>query len=294
MTIPKILSEEHFAKDDFLNLFQKTFSINDRKKFIEKIQPKYEEIEHFNGYKKALSDFQRQYDASHFENFRSYSAIREDDVKILLSESHVLLNKDLSEYEFNELFKQAVILLTDIIKPLTDYQIEILYYFSQNYEKFTLITLEPFLCNILGFSLFFSLFLPLHKTGALSFLIYKSISLRKYLLLTFGEKILKGVYYFSKRITANISMKNIVLYTASVPLGVYAFNSILDYMKKHIILKTTTKSLFIKEVYQLKQHVSRISFETGLFTGSFLKGLVLGLVLPYQGNFKKITDFFYR
>jgi hypothetical protein len=72
-------------------------------------------------------------------------------------------------------FNEATQLLSDSFDSLSEQQLRILAYFTENHEQLTLVTLEPRLLGILGLGLFLNLYTPMHASGNFTIIVEEAI-----------------------------------------------------------------------------------------------------------------------
>jgi|JI10StandDraft_1071094.scaffolds.fasta_scaffold100600_2 hypothetical protein len=68
-------------------------------------------------------------------------------------------------FEINEDLDSAVNLLASEVAKWAPDQVEILLYYSEHFEKYSLVILEPYIYALVGGQIFFAIFVPLHFEG---------------------------------------------------------------------------------------------------------------------------------
>lgn len=101
-------------------------------------------------------------------------------------EGNRVINEGFRKYRFladittHEDFQTCVNLLSESFKNLTNDQLVLISHIINNYEQFSIVSMEPLLLNVLGSGLFFKILIPIHKRGCLETLINRTMDNLKY------------------------------------------------------------------------------------------------------------------
>jgi hypothetical protein len=70
-------------------------------------------------------------------------------------------------------------LLSTLFRPLTTHQTDILTYYFEHHEKFSMLTMEPYIIPILGITGFLKVFVSFHREGVFSYVMHEALSRSK-------------------------------------------------------------------------------------------------------------------
>lgn len=186
----------------------------------------------------------------------------------------------------------CVELVSSGLENLTNTELDIIKTVAQNHEQFAFSTSEPYLMLMLGNALFFSIFVPLHRSGAFSFFIQtcvaKQFSVRNQFYVYLHRS--PFINYITPKIDSRILMGSV----ASFLLGVaYTLRSYLAVPIKACMESTLIRdsvSSFIAsgvglgnpKVDYAKTFCSKAAFDLGSFVAGMSSNFVKGWLSKYS------------
>ncbi|MGL5963202.1 MAG: hypothetical protein ACRCZ2_02200 [Fusobacteriaceae bacterium] len=197
-------------------------------------------------------------------------------------------------FEINEDLNSAVNLLASEVAKWAPDHVEILLYYSEHFEKFSLVTLEPYLYALVGGKIFFAIFVPLHFEGMLHNYIKAVDKCQEKLRAKFPVHIRNSWLKLNLK-KAYVSVKKIGFYLLTrepaLVLGAICYINILiearitssssgpfNYIAKSLPQEQRSfDNLFFQN---LKNNMAKLFFEAGDFVGvvfkSFFEGILWG------------------
>ena len=152
----KVSEMQSFIKSDLNNLFSRPYKEDIRHEYLTKIQENYEKIPDILDYRKILTkvDYKAQnlaqardyfVDPNNIEVIQDAFATSRCYSNAIMSHPDLPTIVDIVSRQLDNLSYKQLNILTDIIT---------------NYEKFALVTFEPYLVSLIGIKLFFKVFVP--------------------------------------------------------------------------------------------------------------------------------------
>ena len=302
----KVSEMQSFIKSDLNNLFSRPYKEDIRHEYLSKIQENFDKIPDILDYRKILTKV--EYKAQNLAQAQDYF-VDPNNTKVIqdaFATSRCYSNAIMSHPDLPTI----VDIVSRQLDNLTYEQLNILTDIITNYEKFALVTFEPYLVSLIGIKLFFKVFVPLHKSGAFSTFMANVIKKQYDMRNNFVGRVNLASEWISKVTKAIqpgvISLSNLVgkVYTTSALLnGVslfisnYMYNSQFNnktptitnepHNVENSIIVTNTANKIIEETRVLENPFidkmstggKTIGFLIGRVSKSVTRGIVLGLGL---------------
>jgi hypothetical protein len=151
--------------------------VNPRHAFYKVVAPRFPYLAKLGLYNEALSNLGEP-SKSLFHASDEYHANPTGIAEIFLETRLKRINNSTKMHQHQNL-DEATTLFSAHLTDLTNSQLDVLTFYASTYEQFTLVTLEPYMIFILGNTLFFKLFVPLHREGACSVFVKMSVKRQK-------------------------------------------------------------------------------------------------------------------
>lgn len=285
----------NFVKEDLLSLFQQPYTLESRHAFYSRITHDFPFIPKIEEYKELCScivepaPLQTLYHASSYYNSIEGSNI----IKGIFMKTRFM---EIAHHPDNAL---VVELISKYLNNLTDNQLNLLLEYSINYEMFTLATLEPYMIFILGNTLFFKVFIPLHKEGNFSYLIKQAIDKQRIIRNTWKVKLYnyaKAVHRDNSLLIRPISITGIVgtsLTLIKYTISTYFHQQTPSDRERRLIdnVYSRNQGLESHTIDAIRDFASRCAYETSAFVSAVTSSFYAGALSHYEGLARSIADY---
>lgn len=301
LTNPEIRNSygSDFVKADLKGLFETGNHPNSRIDYLREMEPGFKNLSKYDEYLNIVNKFNVPSDT--IEKLTVYYKTETN----LLNIKAYIQKGQLYRYNFEKLpeFEETKSLLSSVLKNLDSEELNVLSYYIQNYEKFTVITLEPYMVSLLGFRLFFTIFVPIHQMGGFRFLVNEAILKSQEMNNTFKNRIVNFSNYsinslsrFNQKWLPINTVSQVTLGCGFTGLAIGFFNGFNrlpqsanekepSVLVQSIVKKTILAGEGLNSVYvnNFKLFVYRISYEIGSLAGSVLTGIIQGAASRHEG-----------
>lgn len=158
----KVSEMQEFIKSDLSNLFSRPYNKESRNEFLTKFQENFDKIPELVEYRKTLSTIEFNprnltQASEYFHDPNNFNFIKDAFASSRIYCNNIMAHPDIT---------LIVDIIAHKIENCTNEQLQNLIYVVTNYEQLTLVTFEPYLVVAIGNTLFFKVFVPLHRSGA--------------------------------------------------------------------------------------------------------------------------------